>query len=322
MEALRRRANGSSTMGFGDFMKVALYDPIAGYYTKDTKRIGHGAGTDFATATTSGPLFGKLVSAACVQLLGHADPGQYDFIEIGGERGAGILDGVDHPFHSARVVGVGKVASLEGRSIVFSNELFDAQPFRRFRKGAGGWKELGVSLSGEGLGEVELEVASPAPPFPDDAPLGYTIDAPLAASALARSIASQPWSGLFLAFDYGKSWEELAYATHPGTARAYRRHIQNNDLLAFPGEQDLTCHICWDWIGEAIASAGFREPKVESQEAFFMRHAAGFMEGLMDSEGARMSRDKLSLMQLLHPAHMGQKFQAIWALRDAPVSTS
>jgi SAM-dependent MidA family methyltransferase len=305
-------------MGFGDFMDVALYEPKVGYYTRDTVRVGYGAGTDFLTATTSGPLFGKLVSAACVHLLGDVDPGQYQFVEIGAERGAGILDGVDHPFHSARTVGVGNVASIRGHSIVFSNELFDAQPFRRFRKAAEGWKELGVSLVGEVLSEVELEVAHPAIPFPDDAPPGYTIDAPLAAADLARSIASQPWTGLFLAFDYGKTWEELAYATLPGTARGYRHHVQNNDLLAFAGDQDLTCHICWDWIGDAIAGVGFLHPKVESQEAFFIRHSGAFIEALMAAEGARMSRDKLSLMQLLHPAHMGQKFQAMWALRKTP----
>lgn len=311
---------GSSTMGFGDFMEVALYDPKVGYYTKDNRRIGYGAGTDFLTATTSGPLFGKLVSAACARLLGPVDLGQFEFVEIGAERGAGILDGVEHPFHSARTVGVGKVATIGGPSIVFSNELFDAQPFRRFRKTSEGWKELGVSIAGEALGEVELEAEPSGVPLPEEAPVGYTIDAPLAAAELARSIASQPWTGLFLAFDYGKTWEELAYATLPGTARAYRRHIQNNDLLAFPGDQDLTCHICWDWIGEALSGAGFRQPKVESQEAFFVHHSAAFIEALMASEAARVSNDKLSLMQLLHPAHMGQKFQAMWALRNSPSS--
>jgi hypothetical protein len=28
-----------------------------------------------------------------------------------------------------------------------------------------------------------------------------------------------------------------------------------------------------------------------------------------------MSREKLSVLQLLHPANMGQRFQALWAVR-------
>jgi hypothetical protein len=39
------------------------------------------------------------------------------------------------------------------------------------------------------------------------------------------------------------------------------------------------------------------------------------IEALTASEAGRLSRDKLSLLQLLHPAHMGQKFQALWAVR-------
>ena len=141
------------------------------------------------------------------------------------------------------------------------------------------------------------------------------IDAPLAAAALAGEIALQPWSGLFLAFDYGKSWEEIAHHTPSGTARAYRRHAQGSDLLASPGEQDLTCHVCWDWLSEALRAGGFAEPRVESQEAFFTRHAGGFIEAFTASEAHRVSRDKLSLLQLLHPANLGQSFQALWALR-------
>ena len=94
--------------------------------------------------------------------------------------------------------------------------------------------------------------------LPSTAPEGYRIDMPLAAADLAERIAALPWSGLFLAFDYGKSWRELAGDTPAGTVRAYSRHRQSNALLAQPGEQDLTCHVCWDWIGESARRPRFR----------------------------------------------------------------
>jgi SAM-dependent MidA family methyltransferase len=316
LAALRRRAGGRASLGFADFMEVALYDPLVGYYRKDVPRVGYGMGTDFVTATSS-PLFGRLVCAACVQLLGSADPGRFAFVEVGAERGQGILDGVSHPFRSVGLAGVGAPLNLSGPCVVFSNELFDAQPFRRFRKGPGGWRELGVLVQAEALAEVELEGdVSGAVALPGYAPPGYVIDAPLAAAALAGSIAAQPWEGLFLAFDYGKSWKEISHEAPAGTARAYSRHVQSNDLLANPGDQDLTCHVCWDWIAGALRDAGFAEPLVESQEAFFVRHAAAFIEAFTAAEAGRLSRDKLSLVQLLHPVHMGQRFQALWALRD------
>ncbi len=318
LEALRLRARGKQALSFDEFMDVALYDPVLGYYRKDGPRVGYGAGTDFLTATASAPLFGRLVTAACVRLLGPAAPAQFEFVEVGAEPGAGILRGNPHPFRSARTLGIGEPLRIEGPCIVFSNELFDAQPFRRLRFRAGEWRETGVSLGSGGLAEVEIDAVLPAAvPLPRSAPEGYMIDAPFAAAALARTIASQPWHGLFIAFDYGKSWEELAYGTPLGTARAYRSHSQGNDLLAYPGGQDLTCHVCWDWLREALSGCGFADPRVDSQEAFFTRHAANFIEALTASEAGKLSREKLSLLQLLHPAHMGQRFQVLWGLRPA-----
>ena len=296
-------------------MEVALYDPVGGYYRKSGPRVGSAEGTDFLTATSS-PLFGRLVVEACVRILGPADPKGFGFVEIGAEPGAGVLRGVPHPFGSARQVAVGEPLSLDGPLVVFSNELFDAQPFRRFRFRAGAWRELGVALGGEKLLEVEVDSEGPLPTaLPAQATEGYSIDAPLASAALATQIARQPWAGLFLAFDYGKTWEEIAYATPSGTARAYWRHSQGNDLLARPGEQDLTCHVCWDWIEDALEAGGFASPSVESQEAFFVKHCAGMIEGLSTGEAGRLSRDKMSLLQLLHPGNMGQRFQALWAVR-------
>jgi SAM-dependent MidA family methyltransferase len=317
MDALRARAAGRLALDFSEYMDVALYDPKVGYYRRDRRRIGYGPGTDFLTATASAPLFGRLVLEACTEIL-HPEPlGLFEFVEIGAERGAGVLRDLPHPFRSVRLVGIGEPLEFSGPSILFSNELFDAQPFRRFRYRGGAWRELGVEVSGPTPVEVELSAPAPFPAdWPASAPEGYTIDAPLSAAALARSLARQPWTGLFLAFDYGKSWEELTTATPQGTSRAYKEHTQGNDLLANAGEQDLTCHVCWDWLSQALKDEGFASPKVETQEAFFVHHAGAFIAGFAAAEAGRLSRDKLSLLQLIHPANMGQKFQALWALRN------
>ena len=316
MEALRARACGRAALTFAEFMDVALYAPGVGYYRRQRERVGYGPGTDFLTATASAPLLGRLVAAAAAELLSPKDPGTHEFVEIGAERGKGILDGTSHPFRSVRLVGVGEPLNLSGPSVVFSNELFDAQPFRRFRWRAGAWREIGVQVTGPVPEEMEfpnpVDLPAGLPVSPEE---GYVIDAPVAAAALARTLAAEPWSGLFLAFDYGKSWDELAAATPQGTARAYRRHAQGNDLLANPGDQDLTCHVCWDWIADALKAEGFSEPMVESQEAFFVHHAGSFLAAFTAAEAGRLSRDKLSLLQLIHPSHMGQKFQVLWAMR-------
>jgi len=312
--AFRARAGVGGSLTFASFMELALYHPAVGYYRRPGIRIGYGAGTDFFTASTSGPVFGELIVAAVVELLGKHDPREFTFIEVGAEPGGGVLAGVAHPFGATRIVPVGEPPAAAGRCVVFSNELFDAQPFRRFVFRHGTWRERGVALQDGALAEIELPVTAPAA-LPAAATEGYVIDAPLAAAELAGQIAALPWEGLFIACDYGKSWDEITAACPAGTARAYHRHTQSNDLLARPGEQDLTCHICWDWVADALSGHGFTAPTVESQEAFFVRHAGSYIAATTAAEAARFSRKKLSLLQLLHPSHLGQKFQVLHAWR-------
>jgi len=99
--------------------------------------------------------------------------------------------------------------------VVFSNELFDAQPFSRVVWREGRWRELGVALDGRHVREVELpelspELAAYADRLPKTAGENYHIDLPIRTVPVLERIVGPKWTGLFLAFDYGKSWAELA----------------------------------------------------------------------------------------------------------------
>ena len=299
---------------FDRFVELALYDPRCGYYRTNRKRIGRERGTDFFTATSSGPLFGELIAAACTNLIGKRDPGEFVFVEIGAEATGGVMAGVKHPFAQTETRSLGDSLKLEGKCVVFSNELFDAQPFRRFLARDGRWHEVGVTFAGDSLAEVNLGPieASWLPASPED---GSRFDAPRAAVELLRTLTAQPWEGLFVACDYGKSFRELAEATPGGTARAYWKHAQVNDLLARPGDQDLTVHVCWDWLEEGLREQRFSETVIESQESFFVRRAGNFIEASLAGDPGSHGALRRSLVQLIHPAHLGQKFQVLHATR-------
>jgi AcrR family transcriptional regulator len=165
------------------------------------------------------------------------------------------------------------------------------------------------------LPEASLDTAELIARLPADPGDGYELDLSSAAARLAGTIAAQPWHGLFVAFDYGRTWRELTEDSPAGTARAYRAHRQHNDLLADPGEQDLTCHVCWDEIIDAVARRGFRGETIESQEAFFIRHARDAVEALVTGAPRGPDPMRLQLQQLIHPTLMGQKFQVLTARR-------
>jgi SAM-dependent MidA family methyltransferase len=315
-EAFHAEAGPGAGLSFDRFMALALYHPELGYYRRSRHRVGYAAGTDFYTASTSGPVFGELAVAATVKLLAGRDPADFTWVEIGAESDGGILAGVNHPFAAARTLRVGEPMNLGGNGVVFSNELFDAQPFRRLVRRGGAWHEAGVRCDQGRLAEADLGPVADPGRWPADAPEGYRIDAPVAAAHLAADVAAQPWRGLFVAFDYGKPWAELAGECPEGTARAYHQHAQSNDLLARPGEQDLTCHVCWDWIATALETGGFAPARLEAQEAFFVHHAASYLEAALRADARQLTERKRSLMQLLHPAHLGRKFQVLHAWRE------
>lgn len=298
-------------------MNLALFAPGLGYYTRPVTRVGYGGDTDFYTATTSGPVFGELVAAAAKKLLRDLPPEAVTFVEIGAEPGKSVLDNLDHGFAKTRCLRLGTPIELQGPCVVFSNELFDAQPCRRLVFTSGQWHERLVKIDGESLSDVIGPVVNDLW-LPASADEGYSLDAPQAAASLAATIADQPWHGLFMACDYGKSWPELAGHTPGGTVRAYHRHRQSNDLLANPGEQDLTCHVCWDWIQQVLRERGFAETSLQSQESFFIHHAGSYISAASSADAAKLSNRKLALLQLLHPSHLGQKFQVLHGWRSAP----
>lgn len=305
---------------FAEFMQLAMYHPTVGYYTRDFRRVGQDRKADFFTATTFSPVFGELVIDAVAGLLAPADPKDFEFVEIGAEPGGGVLRGLTHPFADYRTISLGQPIVVPPRAVVFSNELFDAQPFHSVAWRRGAWREMGVALRDGGLVEAELpefcpELAAHADRLPKAAAEDYRIDLPLRTIPLLERIVTPPWQGLFLAFDYGRTWAELVENYPSGTARSYFRQRMGDKLLARPGRQDLTCHICWDWLEDVLIGARFGQPLVESQEAFLARRASTALARITAAEASSFSPRKRMLLQLLHPANMGQKFQALHALR-------
>lgn len=326
IQKMRDASPSANQLNYKDFIQHALYDPEFGYYTRNIDRVGRSDETDFYTSQSIGPMFGALVLTAIKNLIqDHTNKptnlSDWTFAEIGYEKESEWWTPDECPFHDHIKIGPGDPIDFKGPCVVFSNELFDAQPFHRVVRLGGQWMELGVSLNTDELTETILPELSPeVAAFRNQLPLetedGYTIDLPLATIPLAERIVSLDWNGLFIALDYGKPWIHLAHDFPQGTARAYYRHKQSPHLIAHPGVQDLTCHICWDWLNEALMEARFTETKVESQEAFFVKHAANHIETVISSNPGTFDKNRQSLMQLIHPATMGQQFQVLSGFRS------
>lgn len=301
-------------------MDLALYDPEVGYYRSEVTRVGQNPESDFYTAETHREVFSALVAASANSRLKSRDPHTHTFVEIGVEPGGGIRTEALTGFRASESIGIGDTIRLPDRAICFSNELFDAQPFHRVVRKNRQWVELGVTL--DGLTPVWADLDCLSPPvdailqdLPVGASDGYTIDLPIAARELMRQIISLNWQGVLIAIDYGKGWPNLCEEWPEGTGRAYRHHRQHNELLANPGKQDLTCHICWDWLVGELQDAGFTDIRVDSQESFFMKNATEVIQEIISNPAGPLDKRVSQLKSLLHPGIMGQKFQVLSAVR-------
>lgn len=322
--ALRARAGVSGVLPYADFVDTALFHPELGYYRGEKKRVGRERGADFYTASsTGGGVFAALVRAAAAKLLGgEIALREHTLVEIGAEPGASIFENEREKFAGLETRRVGESLAISGKAVVFANELFDAQPFRRLRFRAGAWRELGVRISDTGaLAECELDAPTPEAAgviagLPTPWHEGFHLDVSPAADRLMDTILAGDWRGLVIFPDYGKTLPELLANNPQGTARAYSRHTQSNDLLANPGEQDLTCHVLWDALEARAAAAGFSSVKTDRQEAFFMKHASDELERLFARAAATRDMPLMgTVRELIHPAHLGSKFQVLYGVR-------
>lgn len=313
--------NSPGPVSWEEFTQWALYHPIKGYYRQTRPRVGKGEGTDFYTAVNLGPLFGRLLIEAMRGWLGGRES-EYTLVEIGAEPGQSAFAGLDLPFAGHRSAPLGNALDWPAKVVLFANEVLDAQPFHRLQFRGGVWREMGLRRdSSGGWSEIPLPEATPAMTrlidrLPGRMPEQYRLDWPAGSEQLWTDWLHREWEGLLLVCDYGRTWDELLHETPGGTARAYRRHRQCIDLASHPGEQDLTCDLCWDRLEQTARDAGCREVGRERLEAFIVKRAGTGMAAVVSAAAqGQAASDLRGLMSLLHPSHFGLRFECLWAWR-------
>ena len=205
--------------------------------------------------------------------------------------------------------------------IGFSNELLDAFPVHRLGWNAREkkWFEWGVALDGEKFVWSRLtNHASPVPAsirhlpssFLDVLPDDYTIETCPAAENWWRAAAGVLTHGKLVAIDYGfTAAEQFSPARTRGTLRAYQQQRVNDDLLAQPGEQDLTAHVNFSAIQAAGEAAGLTTELFCPQPQFLTRiFSAAVKQNHFTPLDAKQVRQ---FQTLTHPEHLGRAFRVL-----------
>lgn len=286
-----------------------------------------------------------LLAGELLQIMRQRWPEMFDTLRyIGVEQSAGLGEQVKAalaPFAERATMvtdwqsACAAAAGAPAVRCVLANEFFDALPFHILVWRRGAWKERYVCLDQERLAWCEEEPSDPAllqqteKLFPPGLPLlksedGLTVEIRPGANEWMRCVCELllrgGGAGQLLIVDYGYSVEELRQGRFPqGSALAYRRHQFTDDLLANPGEQDITAHVNFSELIAAGEQCGMSVSRFESQAKFLMEIGAQDEFGLVfhdaGSEAERLRRARL-LKTLILPQGMGEAFRVL--VMEAP----
>lgn len=285
---LHERIARDGPLPFGAFMQLALYHPRLGYYSGGGERSGWRG--HFLTSPELDPAYGELwgrgfekVWAAC------GSPAEFEVVEVGpGEGGFAhaVLSSAAGDFGTAlRYRLVERVPAVQerqrerlgafdvswsasiaevppsGAGVVFANEVLDNLPVHLVERRDGRVLEVCVDSSGGRLVET---LRPPAGPELEDwlaragaeVPEGHRFEVTMAAESFVRHCAAAVEKGALVFVDYGAESAELAQRLR-GTLVAYGEGGPGEDVLARPGEQDVTAHANWTIVRAVCAELGW-----------------------------------------------------------------
>jgi len=326
-------------LSIAQFMTLCLHDPEGGTYARDP------IGRDFITAPEISQTFGELCGLWVVQ--SWHDQGRPDrprLVELGPGRGTLMADALraiaaaaPEFLPQAEIILVETSPALEAlqrdklktfaadvawqarfddslgdRALyLLANEFFDCLPIRQFVKTGRGWCERMVTLENGGLAFALAPLAADPFFFPPDrvgAPQGGVYEIAPASLALtdeiARVIADKGGAALIVDYGYG----EAAFGE---TLQAVGGH-KFAELLAAPGESDLSAHVDFAALSRAAHSGGAAAFGPVTQCNFLADLGIGpRAERLMIANPTEARAIAAAVDRLVNPQEMGALFKAL-----------
>jgi SAM-dependent MidA family methyltransferase len=293
---------------FRRFMELALYHPEFGYYRRPHDPFGKAG--DFYTAAQLQPVFGILI-ASCVRSLWNdlGRPSDFTVADLGAGRAE-----MAEAFSEWRYVpvDVDRGALPAGfTGVVFANEFFDALPvdaavFRSgaFRQRLVGWENgRFVWIEGGAVGPSAAEYVERYLAPRDE---GSLIEVNLEALSWLERIARSIDRGFVLTIDYGYTRRESVRFPQ-GTLMSYRRHAAIEDVLAEPGERDITAHVCFTALEDHGRACGLEPLRTATLARTLLD--AGEPDAFAAALGTGEERRRLQLKTLLFG--MGETFRTL-----------
>ncbi|MCF6767878.1 SAM-dependent methyltransferase [Thiotrichales bacterium 19S11-10] len=307
VEKIKEEIKKSQRLFFNEYMQMALYTPNFGYYASATNPIGHLG--DFMTAPELTPIFAQCFANGFIEIFDEVPessilefgagngsfasqlllmleekkklPQRYFILEVSPylkerqrktfkEQIPHLLDHIDW------LDRLPEKNSFKG--IIFANEVLDAMSVVRFVKRDNKYYELAVTVKNDQLELIEVEARSVV----KDAILkiedevgdlsdGYTSEINLWIKDWIKSVANTLNQGAVYIVDYGYDRKEYYRDDRlMGTMQCYFKHKAHDNVLWYPGTQDITAHVDFTEVANGAIEAGLTFEGYTTQSSFLI----------------------------------------------------
>ncbi len=343
---------------FSRFMERCLYAPGLGYYSAGKPKFGAAGdfvtapelGSLFAqcVAQSMAPVLAQMdgqgevlelgggsgaFAETAIRALAAVDvlPARYRILEPSADLRQRQIERLRQaltPAQFARVDWPERPPEQAWKGVLFANEVIDALPATRFVVHEGEVFEEHVDSDAQG-GFVRC--ARPADPLVGGAVrhLERTLGEPFANGYRSELLPQLPYwmqavaapleSGMLLFIDYGYPRAEYYHPQRrDGTLRAFYRQRMHEDVLRYPGLQDLTASVDFTALREAGASAGFELAAYLPQAQYLIGSG---LQAAFESAHAEAADEQAryalaqEVKHLTLPGDMGERFQAMLMVR-------
>lgn len=303
-------------------MRRALYDPRRGYYSRRIQGVGRRG--DFTTAPMLSDALGRAVARWVRQAMNDGDC--RNLIEIGpgeGRLAMSVLRDLpwslrwrirlhlvetSEPLIEIQRSVLGRratwhrtpqdaLAACGGDAVIYSNELVDAFPVRRFKKTGDGWREMGVAFDSAGKPAEHLLDTTTLPEssaFAAGHPIGQCVEVHESYRRWMETWMPLWHRGRMLTIDYGGTADTIYQRRPHGTVRAYfmQQRLEGAAIYQNIGFQDLTADVNFTDLIEWSAP-WMRAQRLETLAGFLENTGAGPLADPDGVGGAFLVLDQL-----------------------------
>jgi SAM-dependent MidA family methyltransferase len=313
---------------FQDFVDVALYHPELGYYTRGHSPVGREG--DFITGPSLSPAFSYAIGNLVREFVHLNAGGVSTIVDVG--CGSGELVRALQGVENAEIYGIERGQSIfdlprNDAQLIISNELFDALPFARLVRRGQDLHELTVTENfdwgeREAGGDYINYMAERGIELDD----GQFADISLEWEAMYADLCRFVERGAILTFDYGYPQDQLfrSRLRRYGTAAAYRGHRVSRDLLADPGEQDLTAHVNFTDLQREGERQGFTTLAFTRQAQFLLglgitQHELFTPVQELESASIELMEARDEARRLVLPDGIGEEIRVLLQAKGVPL---